>query len=46
MYLYHITTLANYGSAVAQWLSACFETEGPQVRASLASLRCVLEQEY
>ena len=28
------------GSAVAQWLSAWLETEGPRVRASLASLYC------
>ena len=28
------------GSAVAQWLSAWLETEGPRVRASPASLRC------
>ena len=28
------------GSAVAQWLSAWCETEGPRVRASPASLRC------
>ena len=30
----------------AQWLSAWLETEGPRVRASPASLRCVLEQEH
>ena len=28
------------GSAVAQWLSACFESERPRVRASPASLCC------
>ena len=28
------------GSAVAQWLSAWLETEGPRVRASRASMRC------
>ena len=31
---------APRGSAVAQWLSAWLETEGPRVRASPASLRC------
>ena len=31
-----------FGSAVAQWLSAWLQTEGPRVRASLASLRCGL----
>ena len=30
---------------MAQWKSAWLETEGPQVRASPASLRCVLEQD-
>ena len=33
------------GSVVAQWLSAQLEAEGPWVRASPASLRCVLEQD-
>ena len=33
------------GSAVAQWKSAWLETEGPRVRASPASLRCVIEQD-
>ena len=32
--------LTNIGSAVAQWLSASLETEGPPVRASSGSLRC------
>ena len=32
-------------STVAQCKSAWHETEGPRVRASLASLCCVLEQE-
>ena len=32
-------------SAVAKWESDSFETEGPRVRASLASLHCVLEQD-
>ena len=31
------------GSAVAQWLSTRLETKGPRVRASPASLCCVLE---
>ena len=34
------------GSAVAQWLSALHETEGPRVRASPVSLHCALEQEH
>ena len=33
------------GSAMAQWKSAWLETEGLLVRASPASLRCVLEQD-
>ena len=37
--------MAADGSAVAQWYSAGLETEGPRVRASSASLRCVLEQD-
>ena len=37
----HVTA----GSAVAQWKSAWLETEGPRVRASPESLRCVLEQD-
>ena len=32
-------------NAVAQWYSAGLETERLRVRASSASLRCVLEQE-
>ena len=32
------------GSTVTQWLSAWLEIEGPQVRASTASLCCVIEQ--
>ena len=32
------------GSPVAQWHSAWLETVGPRVRASPASLRCVIEQ--
>ena len=31
---------------MAQWKSARLETEGPRVRASPASLLCVLEQEH
>ena len=38
--------LRKCGSAVAQWKSAWLETAGPRVRASPASLRCVLEQEH
>ena len=36
---------AIIGSAVAQRYSAWLETEGQLVRASPASLRCVLEQD-
>ena len=35
-----------HAGAVAQWKSAGLESEGPLVRASPASLRCVLEQEH
>ena len=41
-----IYTMDHPGSSVAQWLSALLETEGPRVRASPASLRCVLEHEH
>ena len=33
------------GSAVAQWYSACLIIEGLHVRASQASVHCVLEQD-
>ena len=33
------------GSTVAQWYSAWLQTAGPRVRASSASLRCLLEQD-
>ena len=32
--------------SLVQWKSAWLETEGPRVRASPASLHCVLEQEH
>ena len=40
----HNTYLCG-GSLVAQWLSSLLDTEGPLVRASPASLCCVLEQD-
>ena len=39
-------TGTRFEYAGAQWLSALLETEGLQVRASPASLCCVLEQEH
>ena len=44
--MFYASRKASIKSAVAQWQSAWLETEGPQVQASQASLRCVLEQEH
>ena len=40
LFFYQCVFKCGIGSAVAQWLSAWLETEGPRVRASPASLRC------
>ena len=44
--MFYASRKASIKSAVPQWQSARLETEGPQVQASQASLRCVLAQEH
>ena len=44
--MFYASRKASIKSAVAQRQSARLETEGPQVKASQASLHCVLQQEH